>query len=99
MVFFGKNQSTLAKVNKVLFVIVLVEILASFVFDWMQNYSLVSIGVLGVLGVMEGLATKTPIYFRGVEIVYGKNKGIYIFTCFMFGALALMALYKGLSKF
>lgn len=99
MVFFGKNQSPLARVNKVLFVIVLAEILASFVFDWMQKYSLVSIGVLGVLGVLEGLATKAPIYFRGVEIVYSKNKGTYIFTCFMFGALALMALYKGLSKF
>ena len=99
MIFFGKNQSTLEKVNKVLFVIILAEILASFVFDWMQKYSLVSIGILGVINVLNSMITKEVIYIRGGEILYEKNKKTYIFFMFMYGVFALMFLYRGLSKF
>lgn len=99
MVFFGKNQSPLARVNRVLFVIVLAEILASFVFDWMQKYSWVTIGILGVIDVLKTMVTKEVIYIRGGEILYEKNKKTYIFSCFMYGVFALMFLYRGLSKF
>lgn len=99
MVFFGKNQSPLARVSRVLFVIVLAEILASFVFDWMQKYSWVTIGILGVIDVLKSMVTKEVIYIRGGEILYEKNKKTYIFSCFMYAVFALMFIYRGLSKF
>ena len=49
--------------------------------------------------VLERIVAKEAIYFRGVEIVYNKDRQSYLFACFMFSVLALMFLYNGLSNF